>query len=323
MSLRPMVLRALKPGALSVLIFLTIVLPASIYYSPLSASISLEDGTTEWQIPWPFFAGCAVAGYLAAQILAAVFRQATGFRRPARAYLLTVAAAGALALLAAIGFSKFYWGYFFFRPPPLAEIAEVQGLPAVAVVAIPENADAESDFVFHPSNSPDNDLAYAHRNPYDAPEGRLLIELGRRGQLPATFATSLSNVPPLLPLARRSGLIVPAEPGYDGDRQLGGYVVEAVDLSGARLLFLAIRGSQISNDHYPCYEMLFMAPASTADFQFVRGQRFFFDVAGIEGAEWHIFWIAFALMGIPLAFAAVVAAMTVGRGLAWIRNKGG
>ena len=308
MPILPMVLRALKPSILSVLIFCTVVVPCSVYLSPPFAT-------------WRYYAGSVFIGYLLAIILAFAFQQATGFRRPARAYSCAAAIVLALALLAGIGLSKSYWGYFLFRPPPLAEIADVQGLPVVAAVATPEDAHAESDFVVCPSDSPAKRLVYAQRNPYDAPEGRLLLELNRRGQLPAAFATSLSHLPPLLPLARRTGLIVPAEPGYDGDRQLGGYVVDAVDSSGARLVFLAICGSQISNDHYPYYEMLFTAPPGSSDWRFVRGQRFFFDIAGIEGAEWYVMGLGFWLMGMPIVFIAMTVVMGVGRGIAQIRKE--
>lgn len=303
-----MVLRALKPGALSVLIFCTVVVPCSVYLSPPFAT-------------WRYYTGSLFIGYLLAKILAFAFQQATGFRRPARAYSCAAAIVLALALLAGIGLSKSYWGYFLFRPPPLVEIADVLGQPVVAVVATPDDADAQSDFVVHPSGSPDKDLAYARRNPYDAPEGRLLLELNRRGQLPAAYATSLSHLPPLLPLVRRSGLIVPAEPGYDGDRQLGGYVVDAVDSSGTRLVFLAICGSQISNDHYPYYEMLFMAPPGSSDLKHVRSQMFFYDVAGIEGAEWYVMGLGFWLMGMPIVFIAMTVVMGVGRGIAQIRKE--
>ena len=99
------VLRALKPTALSLLVFFTIILPGTISLSPISVTIS-SDGATAWNIPWRFFAWSLAGGYLAALVLTALFKLATGFRRPVRAFFLTVVFVASLAFIAAIGASK-------------------------------------------------------------------------------------------------------------------------------------------------------------------------------------------------------------------------
>ena len=314
------VLRALKPTALSLLVFFMIILPGTISISPISVTIS-SDGATDWNIPWRFFAWVLAGGYLAAGVLAALFKLATGFRRPARAFLFTSGFAAFLAFIAAIGFSKAYWGYYFFRPPLLAEFSNIAQVSALVLVETPDATNAMPALVRRGDSSLAKDLAYAADNSYDDPAGRLLLALEQRHLLPAEFSTSLSDLPPLLPLAQASGLMASSETGYESEKFLRGMVVDAVDPAGARLVFLGFHGGQVSNDHYPYYEMLFSALAGSSDLKFVRGQRFFFDIAGIEGAEWYAMGLGLSLMGIPIAFVALMAAMAIGRCIVRIRKR--
>jgi hypothetical protein len=314
------VLRALKPSALSVLVFFTIILPGSISISPVSVSVA-SDGATDWNIPWLYFARSLAGGYLAAQVFAAIFKRATSFRRPARAYFLAMLPVMLLAFFVAIGISKIYWGYFLSRPPVFAELKTIAAAPSIIPVATFDETNALPYFVARQIQPLAEALQYAERNPYDDPEGRLLVALRDKHRLPEAFSTSLNDLSSLLPLARSSGLMVPADPGYTGDRFLGGYIADAVGPSGNRLVFLFLGGAQIANDHYPCYEMLFSSSPGSSDLKFVRGRRFFYDVAGVEGLEWPLMWIGFSLAGLPIAFVALIAVMAIGRGAAKFRQR--
>lgn len=308
MPIRQMASRALKPSAFSILILLTIAFPVSVYLSPSFAT-------------WRFYLGSVSLGYLIAQILAFAFQRATGFRRPVRAYLLAMLPVALLSFSLGIGFSKTYWGYFFFRPALLKEFRQIAQVSALVPVETSDATHAPPSLVHGGDSSLAEDLAYAEDNSYDDPAGRLLLALERQHLLPAEFSTSLSDLPPLLPLAQASGLMASSETGYESERSLRGIVVDAVDPAGTRLVFLGFHGGQVSNDHYPYYEMLFTAPAGSSDLKFVRGQRFFFDIAGIEGAEWYVMGLVFSLMAVPLALVALMAAMAIGRAIAWLLDK--
>ena len=314
------VLRAVKPTALSFLIFFTIILPGSISLSPISVTLS-PDGATDWNIPWRYFAWSLAGGYLAALGLAAVFRRTTGFRRPARAFFLAMLPVVLLAFSIGIGLSKIYWGYFLFRPALLKEFRQIARVSALVPVETPDATHAPPALVYCDDSTLAQDLAYAEENSYDDPAGRLLLALEQQHRLPTEFSASLSDLPPLLPLAQATGLMDVSEPGYHSDAFLRGIVVDAVDPAGKRLVFLGFRGGQASNDHYPYYEMLFAAPAGSADLTFVRGQRFFFDIAGIEGTEWYVMGLGFSLLGMPIAFAALIAGMAAGKGIGKFRQR--
>ena len=51
---------------------------------------------------------------------------------------------------------------------------------------------------------------------------------------------------------------------------------------GRPLLFLGVRGRQVSNDHYPYYEFLFATNSPGAPPTLLSSQRFYYDVAGIR-----------------------------------------
>ena len=81
--------------------------------------------------------------------------------------------------------------------------------------------------------------------------------------------------------------------------------MEARTRSGSRLVFLSATGGQVSNDRYPCYEMVFERHPQSGQVTFIRGQRFFFDVAGIEGLEWFGIWFIISLSGVMLTLPTV------------------
>ena len=85
-------------------------------------------------------------------------------------------------------------------------------------------------------------------------------------------------------------------------------MVDAADRLGRRLLFLGLTGGEESNDHHPYYELLFRGQAGASDLSFARGQRFFYDVAGMEGFEWYLGW---PLLTIPSIIAGFVVFTTL------------
>ena len=95
----------------------------------------------------------------------------------------------------------------------------------------------------------------------------------------------------------------------DGKR-LEGIVVEAEDKNKQPYLFIAANGGQVSNDHYPYYEFLFEIPKNESTPKLIANNRFFYEIAGVEGIlEWHIIWMFFIVTGfilsIPITFLLI------------------
>ena len=255
--------------------------------------------------------------YVVAALLARSYRSATGSRRPGQLFAWSAAVVLAVTFLASIGFSRYYWGYYLFRPPVLSAIHDV----ASVVSVVPFEADPYDDVNSAPL-VPDNYqlsrkvAACANRSYYCLPE-RLLLPLNQRGMLPAAHSTALSELPPATDLIRDSGLFAAPDEGYTHTGPFRGVYVEARSASGGRMLFLGAACGEVSNDHRPYYELHFTAPPGTDDWAFAGGQRFFFDIAGNEGIEWYVVWpfLAVAAMGLCLPAACAW-------GVVWHSRKG-
>ncbi len=115
-------------------------------------------------------------------------------------------------------------------------------------------------------------------------------------------------------MIRATGILATPEKGYNDSDLLHGIVVDAVDKSGRRLVFLGLQGMQLSNDHFPYYEMVFSIRPGMPELSYVRGQRFFYDWAGIEGLEWFGIWLLLSVPGIAAGFVAVTIGMLIWRG---------
>ncbi len=266
--------------------------------------ISTVGDATSIHVRWLVLFGNLLFAYVLAAILAHAAGRMTGFRRPARAFGGVAAIIIGIIFLASISFSRWYWGYWFSRPPVLREIHEVAEV--TAVVPIMTQADEQGNRTIIPQSdySLADQLEYARKDPYYGLDERLLLALNDRKLLPETVQTVMPDIPALFPLIQRTGILARPEDGYEDGDLLMGVLVMARTATGQRYMFVGAHGQQVSNDHRPYYEMLFAAtgPSNTNDF--VRGQRFFYDTAGIEGAEWYLMWPALSLFGIPLGFLA-------------------
>jgi hypothetical protein len=131
-------------------------------------------------------------------------------------------------------------------------------------------------------------------------DDRLLLALDRKQLLPADFESSTRDFPELYPLIQRTGRLLASNPGYQSHTDLSGIAVDGRDSQGRRLLFLSFTGGQLSNDHYPYYEMFFREPPAASAFTLVRSQHYFYDASGMEGFEWYVIWMFIAAPGIAL-----------------------
>ena len=101
-------------------------------------------------------------------------------------------------------------------------------------------------------------------------------------------------------------MLVPSDNGYDSQSFMRGLMVKARDNNNQDLIFLGVVAGQLLNDHYPCYEAVFRIMDEN-NFQYISGNRFCFDVAGIEGMEWFVLWIVFCLTSLlVIAFANLI-----------------
>jgi hypothetical protein len=325
----------LKPNALAGMLLLLILLVQGACFTSGSVTYSVErdhpdktvtsygagspitgthfDGATSLEIKWPILLINLGVSYWLAAALAGAFARATRFRRPANAFAMFAFIMIVISFLAATGMSKYYWGYFFARPSVLAEISHVASVSAVIPITTEAEDDGSRRIVVQKEYSISDHIAYARKDPYYGLSQRLLLALDDVGLLPPSHAIELTDLPILFPLIQKTGILADPEEGYDESDFLSGIVVDTLDESGDRLVFVGVNGRQLSNDHYAYYEMVFTGKIGSQTLSHKRGQRFFYDVAGIEGAEWHLIWPLLAVAGVVTGFVVLTVFMPTWR----------
>jgi hypothetical protein len=110
----------------------------------------------------------------------------------------------------------------------------------------------------------------------------------------------------LYSLLEKSDLLEEGRPGYARAKELDGVVIEAIGADGTPLVFVGVRGGEVSNDHYPYYEFLYSGQLGGGWMELLSADHSYFDVAGIEGIEWpEFFLIILVLELLPLAIVMV------------------
>jgi hypothetical protein len=320
-------LRAFKPTSLGIFLALFLLAAQVILLSSRSFSVSLqtdipavsestfgigptvsiiEQGATRSvQIHWAALTLNLIATYMLACLLAMMLAKAAHFKKPATAYGITALVMVGIAFLVSITISKSYWGYFFKRPPLLQEAREIKSVTAILPVKTELINPGQHQFVADVEYSFSNRIAQAQADPYYCLQARILIELDNKKLLPATPATAISELPQLYAMVQNSGMLAQSEEGYHSSEQMYGVIVDGIAPSGDRLLFLGLTGASVSNDHHPYYELLFTGGSQGTQLSFKRGQRFFYDVAGIEGMEWYVMWMPLSILSIVLGFVVL------------------
>lgn len=225
-----------------------------------------------------------------------------------RRVLQTVSLIAIIAALAGAGaVSKLYWGYFFVRPgvPPRILDAE-QYRTLTTFRSIPEGPETATGLVAKKDAAePARLLNLVRTESYDFSNLKVLEEVDRRGQISALPRMDDAQVSALLELIKESDVLEEPKRGYDDEQWLNGLALEALQADGTRLLYIAAQGGQVSNDHYPNYQLLFEVVPNHPP-RLVESTTFFNDVAGVEGMEWPFFFVAFVLPALILSNAAVL-----------------
>ena len=210
-----------------------------------------------------------------------------------------------LTLVLALSCSKSYWGYYFSRPElpkPVYNIKKVSDI-------VPFQIDLKSEkhfFAADRTETIEDVLRYYKNNSYDNPCYRILPFLEGRNLLPEKFTYDLTGFPSISDLLNKTDLPVLSANGYDSQSFMRGLMVKALDSNNQNLLFLGVVAGQLYNDHYPYYEAVFRM-TDEMNFYYISGNRFFFDVAGIEGMEWFVLWIVYCLISLlVIAFTNLI-----------------
>ncbi len=215
---------------------------------------------------------------------------------------LWVGAVGTLLLpfLAAIWINHEMWGYYVSRPAVDRRIVEARQIQTITRVETESDARGNRTFSGAPIREVESYIqVHPEEGDYYVLEGRVLRDLKYRQVLPGKAQEiPADRLGSLYQILKDTGQLEDGEPGYPDAPQLSGVVVEALGRDGRPLLFVGVRGREVSNDHYPYYEFLFTSDSLGGPLKLLSSQRFYYDVAGMEGAEWPAFLPFLAFFGL-------------------------
>ncbi len=195
--------------------------------------------------------------------------------------------------------SRLYWGYAIAPPGVDQRILEAERVESLTPIEGYLD-DAEPEAEFRPARIPYYPV-------------RVVAELEQRGLLtPRPPSLPPEDLMGLFALVRGTGELRPScEPRW-GLLEEGCLVV--VPHGSVRLLLFALQGLQVSNDHYPLYEFLFVQEEGR-DPVLVSMNLWFYDASGWEWIEGPRFCVLYLILLSP-----AVAALAIGRhfaGVSW------
>jgi hypothetical protein len=188
-----------------------------------------------------------------------------------------------------------YWGYAFKRPPVFNEIlCSDRVITCSRVSNFDSSGIKQLKVVFDTTKSMDN--LYGRKDFYSGISDRIFMVFQDRAHInghlydfPEIYNNQKQKVSKdiLKSIDKEvieSRLVDKGEKGWDTSGQLNGIVTEFVTEDSTQYIFAGLGGGQVSNDHYPEYEFLFAIKDN--QYKLIRKQRFYIDVAGIEGLEY-------------------------------------
>jgi hypothetical protein len=205
------------------------------------------------------------------------------------------------------------WGYLFVRPGVDSRVVSARRVVSITQVATTPAGGWKLKFgrlpqpgrwSFLEERPLENLRRDGQADRYYCLEQRALVKFDPK--LAATSAGTMqeARVGEVYALVEKTGLLEAGEPGYVDAKQLHGLVYELEGAGGEALMLVAARGGEVSDDHYPYYEVLFEGDGQ-GGWRLASTRRFYFDVAGMEGAEFPVLGVMFSGMGlwvtIPLA----------------------
>jgi hypothetical protein len=211
--------------------------------------------------------------------------------------------AGGLVALSLIGgttFSRYYWGYWFSPPalgPTVRGFARLHAFVSVAAAAPTPNLGWKVSSL-SPAQIGEG-ASWYRDSPVDAFWYRLhaAVENANLQLTPEDSAAPERVLARLEKQVAASELLVDGEPGYLFAKRLNGFAAIGPARSGDTLVVLALKGSEMSNDHYPVFDFAYVCGEREERCRLVQQTLYFEDVAG--GFRWY--WASLAALFVGVA----------------------
>jgi hypothetical protein len=188
-----------------------------------------------------------------------------------------------------------YWGYTFKRPAIFGEITNAKRVLTCSKVS---NVGLKRIGALHTiaDTSDRLDNLYGRKDPYYNEQDRLFLTFediashsGYLYHISEIYKDPKKKIAEdtlrdLYVQAVGSNIIDKGEKGWNTSGSMSGRITEFLTESNVKYAFAGLSGGEVSNDHYPTYEFLFIETGGR--YELIKKQRFYTDVAGIELMEY-------------------------------------
>ena len=274
------------------------------------------DGLIERAIHIEWLPLLLVAGvsYGLARLADILVMRRRGRWNPAKIVLAVMGGTTVLAFVAALGVSKYLWGYYFARPSLDRRIVNAKTVQSVTLVRTGQDDDGVPTLVNNSAITVARAIEAVREPGSDNPEGRALVALDDAKRSPAAApAMSPEKLKEVDRILAETGRLETGGPGPHRRAHLDGAVIEAVGADGASLLFVGVVGDEVAQDHYPYDELLFAAPGPQARPRLLSAQRFYYSEGDKKDAQWPLLFLVFTLIGLFASVPTVLAVLAVRR----------
>jgi hypothetical protein len=215
-----------------------------------------------------------------------------------------------------------YWGYLLKRPTVFSEVKEANTILNCSQIT---NYDSVGIMPLYITNNPIMNMENVLRreDPYSCLIGRLFMifqdHASQQGDLydferiyndqqKNITKTALKDINNQIRSLNFIDKTDSKSKYYDHSGKLSGILTEFSTINNKKYIFAGLAGKEISNDHYPFYEFLFIDHENS--YKLIKYQKFYTDIAGIEGQEYGYIAPLFSLLLTMLGlFVSVIIAL--------------
>jgi len=189
--------------------------------------------------------------------------------------------------------SKSYWGFVFKRPAIFSEVASAYKIINASTV-FTINKDDQKQFIIDTVGI--DDILYGRRDPYYGNRDRVFMTFQdnapKHGLLynwheiliDESKKINTNTLEGIASIIYSLNFIEPGVSKWDTTKNIRGEIIEFVTEDSVKYYHAGLNGGQVANDHYPFYEILLVAKDNKIEL--IKKQKYFYDVAGIEGLEY-------------------------------------
>ena len=217
-----------------------------------------------------------------------------------------------------------YWGYAFKRPTIFKEITNANTILQCSKVTNYDSTGLKSLYVVIDTTENFENL-FGRKDPYygnvDRPFMVFQDNSHKHGDLydfSNVYYDTTKNLPSnelesIETQIQKTGIIDKGEQKFNYDHlgQLNGVLTKFQTVDNKTYIFAGLRGREISNDHYPFYEFLFIEKNGSSIL--IKKQKFYTDFAGIEGLEYSNIAPIFSLMLTIVGILVLTILLTINK----------